>query len=63
MRQKELVFYSGVFARIHSGIISVSRQIILTTLVGIAEEVISVFFGQLQSVSEGMRRFSVVHRH
>ena len=63
MRQKELVFYSGVFARIHSGIILVNRQILLTTLVGIAKEDISVFFGHLQSVSEGMRRFSVVDRH
>ena len=39
-----MVFYSGEFARIHSGIILVNRQILLTTLVGIAEEDISVFF-------------------
>ena len=54
MRQKELVFYSGVFARIHSGIILVNRQILLTTLVGIAEEDISVF--SFSSAAECVRR-------
>ena len=44
MSQKELVFYSGVLARVHSGIIWVNRQILLTVLVGIAKEDIPVCF-------------------
>ena len=44
MRQKELVFYSGVLARVHSGVILVNWQILLTALVGIAKEDIPVCF-------------------
>ena len=44
MSQTELVFNRGELSRVHSGIILVNWQILLTALVGIAKENIPFLF-------------------